>query len=353
MDRIYQMPGGDMLLQDAPETIERFLSGGESDLSTRRNAFLMLYNNAQDRAVAFLMANLEQVANWGDILQNVVLDLIRKVRLPRTPTPPIQPTRPSSRFWRNVQIPKSRGACRARNALVRRERRSLARLASRALFATPLPRDRAPPPIGTRSPRAPPATRSPTTPCCPCLGEAAEGELRTPDVGPPTADAGVVAPLEPAGVPHGPHAEGQVHQDHPHAPQHKQHVRHLRVRQHAGGALFCPTAIKAAANCYCQLLVSQSDNNVKLIVLDRLAELKQNHRYVMQEMVMDILRAVSSPNLDIRRKTLDVVLDLVTVRNIDEVVSTLKKEITKSRDGHHREERRVPPDARRRCISAR
>ena len=91
-----------------------------------------------------------------------------------------------------------------------------------------------------------------------------------------------------------------------------------------------PTAIKAAANCYCQLLVSQSDNNVKLIVLDRLAELKQNHRYVMQEMVMDILRAVSSPNLDIRRKTLDVVLDLVTVRNIDEVVSTLKKEITKS-----------------------
>ena len=31
-----------------------------------------------------------------------------------------------------------------------------------------------------------------------------------------------------------------------------------------------PTAIRAAANCYCQLLASQSDNNVKLIVLDRL-----------------------------------------------------------------------------------
>jgi coatomer subunit beta len=75
------MPGGDMLLMDAPETIERFLQGGESDLGTRRNAFLMLYNNAQERAVNFLMANLEQVANWGDILQNVVLDLIRKVRI--------------------------------------------------------------------------------------------------------------------------------------------------------------------------------------------------------------------------------------------------------------------------------
>ena len=31
-----------------------------------------------------------------------------------------------------------------------------------------------------------------------------------------------------------------------------------------------PTAVRAAANCFCQMLVSQSDNNVKLIVLDRL-----------------------------------------------------------------------------------
>jgi coatomer subunit beta len=43
-----------------------------------------------------------------------------------------------------------------------------------------------------------------------------------------------------------------------------------------------PTAVRAAANCYCQLLVSQSDNNVKLIVLDRLQELKDKHRDVMQ-----------------------------------------------------------------------
>ena len=45
---------------------------------------------------------------------------------------------------------------------------------------------------------------------------------------------------------------------------------------------------------------------------------------------MDILRAVNSPNSDIRRKTLDIVLDLVTARNIDEVVGALKKEIAKS-----------------------
>lgn len=39
-----------------------------------------------------------------------------------------------------------------------------------------------------------------------------------------------------------------------------------------------PTAIRAAANCFCQLLVSQSDNNVKLIVLDRLQVGRQGGR---------------------------------------------------------------------------
>ncbi|KAF6255868.1 coatomer subunit beta [Scenedesmus sp. NREL 46B-D3] len=91
-----------------------------------------------------------------------------------------------------------------------------------------------------------------------------------------------------------------------------------------------PTAVRAAANCYCQLLVSQSDNNVKLIVLDRLQELKDKHRDVMQEQLLDVLRALASPNLDIRRKTLDITLDLTTNRNIDEVVMVLKKEIMRT-----------------------
>ncbi|KAI3907645.1 hypothetical protein MKW98_016289 [Papaver atlanticum] len=48
-----------------------------------------------------------------------------------------------------------------------------------------------------------------------------------------------------------------------------------------------PTAIRAAANTCCQLLQSQSDNNVKLIVLDRLNELKTSHRDIMVDMIMD------------------------------------------------------------------
>lgn len=41
----------------------------------------------------------------------------------------------------------------------------------------------------------------------------------------------------------------------------------------------------------------------------------------MQDMVMDVLRALASPNLDIRKKTIDIVLELITQRNIDEARS--------------------------------
>ncbi|KAE8732529.1 Coatomer subunit beta-2 [Hibiscus syriacus] len=90
---------------------------------------------------------------------------------------------------------------------------------------------------------------------------------------------------------------------------------------------------KAAANTYCQLLLSQSDNNVKLIVLDRLNDLKSSHRDIMVDLIMDVLSALSSPNLDIRRKTLDIVLDLITPRNINEVALMLKKEVVKTQSG--------------------
>ncbi|XP_062197148.1 coatomer subunit beta-1 [Phragmites australis] len=91
-----------------------------------------------------------------------------------------------------------------------------------------------------------------------------------------------------------------------------------------------PTAVRAAANTYCQLLSSQSDNNVKLIILDRLHELRASHREVMVDVVMDVLRALASPNVDVRRKVLDLVLDLLTPRNVEEVVLYLKKEVVKT-----------------------
>lgn len=211
VNAIYKMPKGELLLQDAPETIEKVLRN-EQDLSTKRNALNMLTAHATDRAMKFLFESMDQLSTWGDILQMGVLELIRKVCR---------------------QSPAEKGKY------------------IKIILAL----------------------------------------LQSPSTAVVYECAVTLCSLSQA-----------------------------------------PSAIRAAANCYTQLLVSQSDNNVKLIVLDRLQELKDKHRDVMQDILMDILRALSSPNLDIRRKTLDIAMDLITSRNIDEVVMVLKKEIMKTQN---------------------
>ena len=47
----------------------------------------------------------------------------------------------------------------------------------------------------------------------------------------------------------------------------------------------------------------------------------------MQELSMDLLRALSSQNKDIWDRTLGIVLKLLTPRNVEEVVQALKKEL--------------------------
>jgi coatomer subunit beta len=91
-----------------------------------------------------------------------------------------------------------------------------------------------------------------------------------------------------------------------------------------------PTAIRAAALTYTNLLNGQNDNNVKLIVLERLDTLKTNHYKILQELLMDILRALSSPDPDICKKVLDVAMDAVTARNVGEVINVLKREVLKT-----------------------
>ena len=78
INALCKLPRGEHLLPDAPELVERFLAQ-EQDLSARRNAFHMLATHAPQRAVAYLLAHLDALPLWGDILQMAVLDLIRKV----------------------------------------------------------------------------------------------------------------------------------------------------------------------------------------------------------------------------------------------------------------------------------
>ncbi|KAM9408339.1 LOW QUALITY PROTEIN: coatomer subunit beta-like [Pholidichthys leucotaenia] len=97
-----------------------------------------------------------------------------------------------------------------------------------------------------------------------------------------------------------------------------------------------PTAFKAAAQCYTDLIIKESDNNVKLIVLDHLIELKEHptHEHALQDLVMDILRVLSTPDLEVRKKTLQLALDLVSSRNVEELVIVLKKEVKNNVSEH-------------------
>ncbi|KAK0163323.1 hypothetical protein PV327_007018 [Microctonus hyperodae] len=113
------------------------------------------------------------------------------------------------------------------------------------------------------------------------------------------------------------------------------------VRYEAAGTLVtlstAPAAIKAAAGCYIELIVKESDNNVKLIVLDRLIAMKeiQSHERVLQDLVMDVLRVLGSPALEVRTKTLALAIDLVTTRTIDEMIQLLKKEVIRTAGGEN------------------
>ncbi|DBA01692.1 TPA: hypothetical protein N0F65_010343 [Lagenidium giganteum] len=202
---------GELLIPDAPDLIARFIQT-ETDAGARRNAFLMLFDCAQEIAVTFLMNTMDQVAKFGDGFSLVILEMTRKV-------------------------------CRQDPAQKSRFVRCIFQLLNSS---------------------------------SPAVSYEAAWTLVT---------------LSSA-----------------------------------------PTAVRAAAKTYCGLLNSQSDNNVKLIVLDRLADLKKHHTKVLQEILMDIMRALSSPSIDICKKVLEIAMDLVSVRNIEEVVTHLKREVVKTQD---------------------
>ncbi|CAK7562472.1 MAG: coatomer subunit beta [Sporothrix epigloea] len=93
-----------------------------------------------------------------------------------------------------------------------------------------------------------------------------------------------------------------------------------------------PVAVKAAAGKFIELSIKEADNNVKLIVLDRVDQLRKKNPGVLDDLVMEVLRVLPSPDIDVRRKALDIGLDMVSSKNVEEVVLLLKKELSKTVD---------------------
>uniref|UniRef100_A0A7S3L9L6 Coatomer subunit beta n=1 Tax=Amphora coffeiformis TaxID=265554 RepID=A0A7S3L9L6_9STRA len=203
---------GETLIPDGPELILHFIEA-ETDTAARRNAFLMLFKEAEELAFQFLAKHMDQVGKYGDGFSLLVLELTRQV-------------------CRRDPAQKSRFV--------------------RVLFSM--------------------------------LGSASAAVSYEA--------AWTLTSLSSA-----------------------------------------PTAIRAAALTYTNLLNGQNDNNVKLIVLERLEGLKAKHHKIVQELLMDILRALSSPNPDICQKVLSVAMDVVSAKNVGEVVAVLKREVSKTLTG--------------------
>ena len=93
-----------------------------------------------------------------------------------------------------------------------------------------------------------------------------------------------------------------------------------------------PVAVKAAAGKFVELAIKEPDNNVKLIVLERVEQLRHKNEGVLDDLTMEVLRVLSSTDLDVRKKSLNIAMEMISSRNVEEVVLLLKKELMKTVD---------------------
>ena len=58
-----------------------------------------------------------------------------------------------------------------------------------------------------------------------------------------------------------------------------------------------PTAIKIAIQSYLNLLADQNDNNVKLIVLNKIMELRGKYAKLLEDYISDILNTINQDQI--------------------------------------------------------
>jgi coatomer subunit beta len=94
-----------------------------------------------------------------------------------------------------------------------------------------------------------------------------------------------------------------------------------------------PTAIKIAIQSYLNLLSDQNDNNVKMIVLGKIMDLRVKYAKLLEDYISDILNTInedSISSIEINQKVLELTTELATSRNIKEIIIFLEKEIVRA-----------------------
>ncbi|KAH6911094.1 coatomer beta subunit [Coprinopsis sp. MPI-PUGE-AT-0042] len=89
----------------------------------------------------------------------------------------------------------------------------------------------------------------------------------------------------------------------------------------------------AAASSFINLVIKESDNNVRLIVLDRLEVLRAKHDHVLDGLITDVLQVLAhSTDIEVRRKAMNIVLNMTSSRNVEEVVLFFKKQLQRTQE---------------------
>lgn len=89
-------------------------------------------------------------------------------------------------------------------------------------------------------------------------------------------------------------------------------------------------SIILAGTKFVELATKEADNNVKIITLERINELNKTHPGLLQNLSLDVLNVLSTQDIDVRKKALHVALQLVSSRNVEDIVKLLKKELLRS-----------------------
>lgn len=90
------------------------------------------------------------------------------------------------------------------------------------------------------------------------------------------------------------------------------------------------SSIVLAGTKFVELATKETDNNVKIITLQRISELNKANPGLLQGLLLDILGVLSTQDIDVRKKALEVTMLLITSRNVEDVVKLLKKELLRS-----------------------
>lgn len=87
--------------------------------------------------------------------------------------------------------------------------------------------------------------------------------------------------------------------------------------------------IALAGKKFIELTNKETDNNIKLICLSRVVELNEKHPGAFQDSILDILSILSSTDLDVKKQTLNLVLNLIETKNVDDAIKYFRKELVK------------------------